>query len=112
LPLGLSTEPRFITCAWPFFVLGAVLVMERVTMGRQFNFVFSILTIFYSQFWLPINSAPWTLDYYGGYNSLYFMHQGMFMIMDVIPYIFYVIFLGITFMWLRSSMPGGYNRIS
>ena len=107
LPLGLSAEPRFITCAWPFFVLGAVLAMERTTMGRSFKYVFTILTIFYSQFWLPINSAPWTLDYYGGYNSLYFMHQGMFMIMGVIPYIFYVIFLGITFIWLCRSMPGG-----
>jgi hypothetical protein len=104
LPLGLCTEPRFITCAWPFFVLGAVLVMERTAVGARFKLVFSVLTLFFSQFWLPINSAPWSTDYYGGYNSLYFMHQGMFMIMDAIPYTIYVVFIGATFLWLRAAM--------
>jgi hypothetical protein len=104
LPLGLCAEPRYVTCAWPFFVLGAVLVMERAIWDPSFKFVFSVLTILYSQFWLPINSAPWTPDYYGGYNSLYFMHQGMFMVMDVLPYILYVIFIAATFLWLRNSL--------
>jgi len=104
LPLGLSTEPRYITCAWPFFVLGAVLAMERTTSSSTFRYVFPALTILYSQFWLPINSAPWTLDYYGGYNTLYFMHQGMFMVMEALPYILYVACFGATFLWLRNSL--------
>ena len=104
LPLGLCTEPRFITCAWPFFVLGIVLVMEHASMSRSSKYVYSVFTIFYSQFWLPINSAPWTPDHYGGYNSLYFMHHGMFMVMDVMPYIIYVICISATFLWLADSL--------
>lgn len=104
LPLGLCTEPRFITISWPFFVIGAVLVMENSMVRVSFKYAYAVLTLLFSQFWLPINSAPWRLDFYGGYNQLYFMHHGLFMVMGALPYALYVALVLVSLLWLRSSM--------
>ena len=83
LPLILVTEPRFITSAWPFFVLGGVLVFEEIKVRDSFKYLFAVMTLLFSQFWLKINIAPWTKEIYDGLGDfpkqLYFMHYGFFM---------------------------------
>lgn len=82
LVLCLVTEPRFITSAWPFFVLGGVLLLEKQS-GRQFLIVFSVLTLLLAQFWFKINVEPWVGPADDNLKSfpkqLYFMHYGLWM---------------------------------
>lgn len=83
LPLGLATEPRFITFAWPFLVLGAALVLDKLIIRRAFWIAFGILVILFGQFWLKINLAPWPgtdYEYLFEYpKQVLFMHLGMWM---------------------------------
>lgn len=106
LPLGLPTEPRFVTFGWPFFVLGAVLAMEGRTRSATFKYAFAALTILYSQFWMKINLVPWP----GGDNEylfefpkqLYLMHLGMWM--NWWSYSLQLCAIALSALWLRSTM--------
>lgn len=83
LLFGLVGEPRFMTIAWPFLVLGLVLAMERSSTKGTFKYVFVVLTVLYAQFWMKLNLAPW----FGADNEgllefpkqLFFMHYGLWM---------------------------------
>ncbi len=83
LLLALPTEPRFVTSAWPFFMLGTVLLMEKVNVRPSFNYVYATLVFLYSQFWMKINLAPWTGRDSEGLlefpKQLLFMHYGLWM---------------------------------
>lgn len=83
LPLGFLGEPRMITLGWPFFVLGVVLVLERLEKKSSFKYVLGLFTVLYAQFWLVINVSPWlSLDYASLLEfpvQLYFMHYGLWM---------------------------------
>lgn len=59
LPLGLVTEPRFITAAWPFMVFGLVLALEKSHRSTSFKYIFAILTVIYAQFWIKMNQPQW-----------------------------------------------------
>ena len=83
LPLGLIGEPRFITIAWPFFVLGLVLALESSSTKASFKYVLAALTVVYAQFWMKLNLAPW-LPQDMAYplkfpQQVYFMHYGLWM---------------------------------
>ncbi len=83
LPLGLIGEPRFITIAWPFFVLGLVLALESSSTKTSFKYVFAGLTVVYAQFWMKLNLTPW-LPQDMAYplkfpQQVYFMHYGLWM---------------------------------
>lgn len=83
LPLALATEPRFITCAWPFLVFGVVRAMEHTDKKKSFKYVYSALTILFAQFWLKINLAPWSAGDYADLDKFpkqfLFMHYGLWM---------------------------------
>jgi hypothetical protein len=82
LPLGIACEPRFVTVAWPFFVLTLVLAFEHSKAIVPSRFALIALTVAYGQFWLPINIVPWPPDHDGLLEfpkQLYFMHYGPWM---------------------------------
>ena len=83
LPLGLLSEGRFVTIAWPFFVLGLVLAMESIKTKESFKYLFAALTILYAQFWLKLNLAPWSSGELDGLfvfpKQLFMMHYGWWM---------------------------------
>jgi hypothetical protein len=83
LLLGLVGEPRFITIAWPFLVLGIVLVFESSTVKGSFKSALIILTVLYAQFWMKLNMAPWLPPDKAGIldfpKQLHFMHYGLWM---------------------------------
>lgn len=108
LLLGLSTEPRYVTYGWPFFVLGVVLAMESTYRRKIFKYTFAILTIFYAQFWIKLNLAPWQGER-GEYISefpkqMYFMHLGYWM--NWWSYTFQFSAMALSTAWLRwSTLP-------
>jgi hypothetical protein len=106
LPLGLVAESRFVTFAWPFFVLGAVLAMESRTKSTAFKFAFAVLTILYAQFWMKINLAPWTgSDYEHLFDfpkQVFFMHYGLWM--NWWSYSLQLCVIVLSVLWLRSTM--------
>ena len=83
LILGLVGEPRFMTIAWPFLVLGLVLVLDASKPKASFKYVLISLTVVYAQFWMKINVAPWLSPDSEGLQDfpkqLYFMHYGLWM---------------------------------
>jgi len=83
LPVGLISEPRAVTIAWPFFVLAIVIVLEKLRFKASFKYVLAILTILYAQFWMKLNLAPWTPPDWAGLQDfpkeVYFMHYGLWM---------------------------------
>lgn len=83
LPLGLVGEPRFLTIAWPFLVLGLVRALELSSTRVSFNYVLSALTILLAQFWMRINFEPWPQPDNAGLlefpKQLFFMHYGLWM---------------------------------
>jgi hypothetical protein len=83
LPLGLATEPRYITAAWPFLVMGLVIAMEKEEMRTSCKYIFGVLTVLFAQFWMKLNLAPWTggdLEGILGFpKQVYFMHLGYWM---------------------------------
>jgi len=106
LPLGLCTEPRFITCAWPFFVLGAVRAMERTETGATFKFVFPALTILFAQFWMKINLAPWPpgdlVNTSVFPKQVWYMHYGYWMAWWA--YWLHLGVIGLCIVWLRRTL--------
>jgi hypothetical protein len=106
LPLGLVAESRFVTFAWPFFMLGAVLAMESRTKSTAFKFAFAVLTILYAQFWMKINLAPWTGSDYEHLldfpKQVFFMHYGLWM--NWWSYSLQLCVIVLSVLWLRSTM--------
>ncbi|MFO1431417.1 MAG: hypothetical protein U1F76_14950 [Candidatus Competibacteraceae bacterium] len=106
LPLGLATEPRFITFAWPFFVLGAALALESTEKTITFKYAFVVLVILYGQFWMKLNLAPWTGDDYELLleypKQIYFMHVGMRM--NWWSYSLQFIAVILSALWLRKTI--------
>lgn len=104
--LGLATEPRFVTFAWPFFVLGAVLALEGRSRSASFKYAFAALTILYAQFWMKINLAPWTGDDYESLlefpKQVYFMHYGLWMSWS--SYWWQLCAIILSALWLRSTI--------
>jgi hypothetical protein len=113
LPLGLVTEPRYITLAWPFLVLGIVLAMENLKMPISFKYVFTILTILFAQFWMKINLAPWS---HGDSDLLYFpkqvlyMHYGYWMNWSAYLLQLLVMVVGILLLQKSLLVKANYNR--
>ena len=74
-------ELLIVTIGWPFFVLGAVLVMENRHTKASLKYVFVVLIILYRQFWLKLNSTPRSQEIYGDLlefpPQLYFMHYDL-----------------------------------
>jgi hypothetical protein len=106
LPLGLVTEPRFVTLAWPFFVLGAVLSLEGRPKGTAFRYAFAVLTVLYGQFWMKLNLAPWTGDDFANLStfpkSMLFMHLGLWMGWS--SYLVDLCAVALSVLWLRSTL--------
>ena len=75
-------EPRFITLAWPLFVLCTTLALEGRA-SRRFAWTFVLLSLFASKLWLPINQAIWTgaesADFDVFPRQIYFMNFGFWM---------------------------------
>ena len=83
LPLSLMSEPRFLTVAWPFFVLALVLALERSIVDATFKYILGGFTVLYAQFWMKLNLAPWELPDWAALQDfpkeVYFMHYGLWM---------------------------------
>lgn len=105
LPLGMVGEPRFITIAWPFLVLGLVLTLEGTKISASFKYALITLTVMLAQFWMKLNLAPWLPPDYEGLlefpKQVYFMHYGLWMNWWSYSFQFIVLILGV--MWLRKS---------
>lgn len=106
LPLGLIGEPRFMTIAWPFLVLGLVLALEASSTKASFKYVLTALTIAYAQFWMKLNLAPWLGGEYEGLQEfpkqVYFMHYGVFM--NWWSYSLQLTALVLSAMWLHKTV--------
>lgn len=106
LLLCLVTEPRFMTSAWPFFVLGGVLVVEKLGHRRPFFIVFAVLSLLLAQFWLKINVEPWLGPADDSLKSfpkqLYFMHYGLWM--NWTAYFLQLLLVGVSVLWMKKSL--------
>lgn len=103
IPLGLACEPRFITIGWPFFVLGIVLVLERLHFKPRFDSVLALLIVVYAQFWMKFNLAPWTsADSLEFPKQVYYMHYGLWM--SWVSYMFQFPVLILSTIWLRLNV--------
>ena len=106
LPLGLTNEPRFITLAWPFLVLGIVLATEEFNKVSSFKYRFAILTILYAQFWMKINLAPWSPNDYEDLlvfpKQVLFMHYGLWM--NWWSYLLQLFAIFLSILWLRKTL--------
>lgn len=106
LLLGMVGEPRFMTIAWPFLVLGFVLVFERSCTKASFKYVIAAFTLFYAQFWMKLNLAPWLPPDDQGIlefpKQLYFMHYGLWM--SQTSYLMQLVFLVLTTFILHKTM--------
>ena len=104
--LGLACEPRFITAAWPFFVLVFVLAFETSSTKTSFKYVLFTLTILYAQFWMMFNLTPWSSSDYEGLQDypkqLYFMHYGLWMSWR--SYAIQLVALVFSTIWLRKTI--------
>lgn len=103
LPFGLVGEPRFMTVAWPFLVLGIVLALELSNKKASFKYVFAALTILYAQFWMKLNLAPWIGGDSDGLQEfpkqIYFMHYGLWM--SWVSYLIQLFLIIISTLWLK-----------
>jgi len=113
LPLCIASEPRFVTLAWPFFVLTLVLTLERSGAMVPSRFALIALTIAYGQFWLPINIVSWQPPDFDGLldfpKQLYFMHYGLFM--SWASYFIQLLALVLSALWLYSSAERSKHRL-
>lgn len=105
LPFGLVGEPRFLTIAWPFLVLGIVLALENKSTKPSFKYVFALLTVLYAQFWIKLTITPWPEPDYAGLQDfpkqLYFMHYGLWM--SWLSYVAQSIALILSIVWLHKT---------
>ncbi|WP_144158596.1 hypothetical protein [Paraburkholderia sp. BCC1885] len=106
IPLGIACEPRFITVAWPFFVLVLVLALERSKATTALKCALAVLTIVFGQFWLQINIMQWLPPDYGGIltfpKQLYFMHYGLWM--SWMSYLLQLPVVVLSAIWLRRTL--------
>jgi hypothetical protein len=104
--LGLNSEPRFLTVAWPFFVLCLVLTFETAHTKASFKYVLLALTVVYAQFWMKINLAPWSQSDFEGLQNypkqIYFMHYGLWM--NWWSYSIQLIALILSAIWLHKTI--------
>jgi hypothetical protein len=104
--LGLACEPRFMTAAWPFFVLVFVLAFETSSTTTSFKYILFTLTILYAQFWMIFNLTPWSSSDFEGLQDypkqLYFMHYGLWM--SWWSYAIQLIALVFSAIWLRKTI--------
>jgi hypothetical protein len=80
MPFILTTEPRHFTFAWPFLVACVAKALDN--WPRHSLIVLAAWTLFWSQFWLPINYAPWspgTADLQQFPKQIWYMHFGFWM---------------------------------
>ena len=114
LALILAPEPRFVTLAWPFLVVGGVLALESTVKTRAFNWAFGILTILYAQFWLRINIAPWHGEMCDGLEvfpkQIYFMHFGLWM--SSYAYAIYLSVGVVSMLWLWRTIGPANKPVS
>lgn len=105
LPLGLTTEPRFITTGWPFFTLGAILVFEKLRFDSRFLMGFLFWTLFLAQFWLQF----WLMHPLAGFIGEEFRailvnffrdHYGLWMSWE--GYWVQLLITSICLFWMRS----------
>ena len=106
LPLGLITEPRYVTLGWPFMVFALVMALEKTNRTESFKYIFAILTIIYAQFWMKINLAPWPTNDFEGIKQfpkqIYFMHYGFWM--NWLAYLIQLPIVIYTTMRLKKTM--------
>lgn len=106
LPLGAVSEPRFITIAWPFLVLGIVLAFETSKTSASFKYALIILTIVFAQFWMKLNLAPWlTPDYEDLFKfpkQIVLMHYGW--LMNWWSYSIQLAVIILSVIWLRKTV--------
>lgn len=107
LPLGLVTEPRYITAAWPFMVFALVLALEKLPRDASFNTIFAILTILFAKFWLKINWWTWpdTGTYVGLEEfpkQMYFLSYGFWM--NWATFLIQLLIVVLSTVWLRKTM--------
>lgn len=104
--LGLVGEPRFMTIAWPFLVLGIVLSLEVSNKKASFRYALTTLTVVYAQFWMRFNLAPWLPPDNAGLQEypkqLYFMHYGLWM--NWWAYIIQFVILILSSIWLHKTV--------
>jgi len=104
--LGLVCEPRFITAAWPLFVLVFVLTFKTLSTNTSFKYVLTALTILYAQFWMRFNLATWSTSDYEGLKEypkqLYIMHYGLWM--NWWSYIIQFAAIVLSAMWLSTTI--------
>jgi hypothetical protein len=105
LPLGLAAEARFITIAWPCCVLVLVRVLETIKLNASLKWTLLAFTVFYSQFWIKINIAPWTGPDTVGLlefpKQMLFMHYGLWM--NWTSYLVQLIIIFFSAIWLRKK---------
>jgi hypothetical protein len=106
LPLGMVGEPRFMTVAWPFFVLGLVLALEAASTKASFKWALAVLTVAYAQFWMRFNLSPWLAPDGAGLllfpKQVYFMHYGLWMAWW--PYLLQLAALVLSAIWLHKTV--------
>jgi hypothetical protein len=116
LPFGLVGEPRFITTIWPMIVVLTASVLGDEYKDRRYG-ILILSSIFFAQFWLPLNIAPWTGGDSDGLQQfpkqLLFMHYGLWMSWPT--YVLQSIALVVTSLLLlrylrSSSLPGNSVR--
>ena len=106
LPLCLTTEPRFVTSVWPFFVLGSVIVFEKSVFNPLFFRGYMIWSILLAQFWLLIN--PFNLGDFINKNFLairqeFFRdHYGLWMSWD--GYWLNLLFTLSCLFWMKKQL--------
>jgi hypothetical protein len=66
LPLILATEPRYIIQAWPFYVIGLCIYLNKKIISYSFTILFIIFSLYQSKLFEKIIKSPWT----GNSNSI------------------------------------------
>ena len=83
LPFAVVGEPRFVTLAWPFLVVALVCAIDQQPVRRRFGWAFAAASLFFAQFWLPLNYLRWDRQDFQNLlvlpKQLYFMHYGLWM---------------------------------
>lgn len=104
--LALPTEPRFITCGWPFLVVLAARASERIPASRRFDIGFGVLALLLSHFWLPLDvgeSSGSEEDLRVYPLQMLFMHLGFWMGWPA--YLGYSAMTALGLLWLRRGAP-------
>ena len=79
LLIGIGTESRQFIAAVPFFFCVLLKVLNRANLRKKHVLVFSLLCVFLSRFWYPINIRKFEGRYIDFPYQHYFMIQGPWM---------------------------------